>query len=108
MGHRTWCKTLPTTTRKQSSLSACLRVRLALMEARIFAFRIWSSIGRVGDSNVRREVIMVTDGVDRYSGGRFDPEDPYVQAAISDAQKAGVIAIPSTIGARDALTRTGW
>jgi len=44
-----------------------------------------------GDSNVRREVIMVTDGVDRYSGGRFDPEDPYVQAATSDAQKAGVI-----------------
>ncbi len=44
-----------------------------------------------GDSNVRREVIMVTDGVDRYSGGRFDPENPYVQAAISDAQKAGVI-----------------
>jgi VWFA-related protein len=44
-----------------------------------------------GGSNVRREVIMVTDGVDRYSGGRFDPEDPYVQAATSDAQKAGVI-----------------
>jgi VWFA-related protein len=44
-----------------------------------------------GDSNVRREVIMVTDGVDRYSGGRFDPENPYVSAATSDAQKAGVI-----------------
>jgi hypothetical protein len=44
-----------------------------------------------GDSNVRREVIMVTDGVDRYSGARFDPENPYVQAATSDAQKAGVI-----------------
>jgi hypothetical protein len=44
-----------------------------------------------GDSNARREVIMVTDGVDRYSGGRFDPEDPYVLAATSDAQKAGVI-----------------
>ena len=44
-----------------------------------------------GDSNVRREVIMVTDGVDRYSGRRFDPENPYVQAATSDAQKAGVI-----------------
>jgi VWFA-related protein len=44
-----------------------------------------------GDSNVRREVIMVTDGVDRYSGGRYDPQDPYVQAATSDAQKAGVI-----------------
>ena len=34
---------------------------------------------------------MVTDGVDRYNGARFDPEDPYVQAAISDAQKAGVL-----------------
>lgn len=44
-----------------------------------------------GDSNVRREVIMVSDGVDRYNGARFDPEDPYVQAATSDAQKAGVI-----------------
>jgi VWFA-related protein len=44
-----------------------------------------------GDGNVRREVIMVTDGVDRYSGGRFDPENPYVRAAVSDAQKAGVI-----------------
>jgi hypothetical protein len=44
-----------------------------------------------GDSNVRREVIMVTDGVDRYSGAHFDPSNPYVQAATSDAQKAGVI-----------------
>ena len=44
-----------------------------------------------GDRNVRREVIMVTDGVDRYSGARFDPENPYVRAATSDAQKAGVI-----------------
>ena len=44
-----------------------------------------------GDSNVRREVIMVTDGVDRYSGRRFDPENPYVRAAVTDAQKAGVI-----------------
>jgi hypothetical protein len=42
-------------------------------------------------SNVRREVIMVTDGVDRYSSGRYDPDNPYVQAATSDAQKAGVI-----------------
>jgi hypothetical protein len=44
-----------------------------------------------GNNNVRREVIMVTDGVDRYSGGRFDPDNPYVRAATSDAQKAGVI-----------------
>jgi VWFA-related protein len=44
-----------------------------------------------GKKDVRREVIMVTDGVDRYSGGRFDPDNPYVRAATSDAQKAGVI-----------------
>src|SRR5580698_5075009 len=44
-----------------------------------------------GAGNVRREVIMVTDGVDRYSGRRFDPENPYVRAAVTDAQKAGVI-----------------
>jgi hypothetical protein len=43
------------------------------------------------NNDVRREVIMVTDGVDRYSGARFDPENPYVRAATSDAQKAGVI-----------------
>lgn len=44
-----------------------------------------------GESKVRREVIMVTDGVDRYSGARFDAENPYVQAATSDAQRAGII-----------------
>jgi hypothetical protein len=40
---------------------------------------------------VRREVLMITDGVDLYYGSRYDPNDPYVQAAISDSQKAGVI-----------------
>jgi VWFA-related protein len=44
-----------------------------------------------GAGNVRREVIMVTDGVDPYSGRRFDPDNPYVRAAVTDAQKAGVI-----------------
>jgi hypothetical protein len=42
-------------------------------------------------SDLRREVVMVSDGVDRYSGLRYDPEDPYVQSAIKDAQKAGII-----------------
>jgi hypothetical protein len=60
-----------------------------------------------GATNIRREVIMVTDGIDRYSGGRFDPENPYVQAATSDAQKAGVIVY--SIYYRDAgrLDRSG-
>jgi VWFA-related protein len=41
--------------------------------------------------DVRREVVMVTDGIDRYSGRGFNPENPYVQSAIRDAQRAGVI-----------------
>jgi len=48
----------------------------------------------------RREVLMVTDGVDPYNGRRFDPEDPYVQASIRDSQKAGLIVY--SIYSRDA------
>jgi hypothetical protein len=42
------------------------------------------------DPKNRREVLMVTDGIDRYNL-RYDPEDPYLQAAIKDSQKAGLI-----------------
>jgi hypothetical protein len=41
-------------------------------------------------SNARREVIMVTNGVDNYEP-RYDPNDPYVQAAIRDSLKAGLV-----------------
>ena len=40
---------------------------------------------------VRREVVLVSDGVDPYYGLRFDPENPYVTGATREAQKAGVI-----------------
>jgi hypothetical protein len=39
------------------------------------------------DRSARREVIMISDGVDYYNL-RYDPEDPYVQAAIEDAVHA--------------------
>ena len=42
------------------------------------------------DRNARREVLMVTDGVDNYER-RYDPNDPYVQAAINDSVKAGLV-----------------
>jgi hypothetical protein len=42
------------------------------------------------DRTARREVMMVTDGVDNYER-RFDPEDPYVQAAIRDSVRAGLV-----------------
>jgi hypothetical protein len=38
----------------------------------------------------RREVVMVTDGVDPYNL-RFDPDDPYLQSAINDSIRAGLI-----------------
>ena len=42
------------------------------------------------DPDARREVVMVTDGVDSYQP-QFDPEDPYVLAAIGDAVRAHVV-----------------
>jgi len=42
------------------------------------------------DRTARREVLMVTDGVDNYER-RYDPEDPYVAASINDSVRAGLI-----------------
>ena len=38
----------------------------------------------------RRLVLMITDGVDPYNL-RYDPEDPYLHAAIDDSQRAGLV-----------------
>lgn len=42
------------------------------------------------DPNNRREVLAITDGIDPYQV-RFDPSDPYLQAATNDSVRAGVI-----------------
>ena len=42
------------------------------------------------DSTARREVVMITDGVDYYNL-HFDPNDPYVQAAINDSLRSGLV-----------------
>jgi hypothetical protein len=42
------------------------------------------------DMDARREVIMITNGVDNYHP-RFDPEDPYVKSAVRDSLKAGLV-----------------
>jgi len=39
------------------------------------------------DAHARREVVMITDGVDYYDP-HYDSEDPYVQAAMDDAVRA--------------------
>lgn len=33
----------------------------------------------------RREVVMITDGIDLYNGLRYDPSNPYIMATIRDA-----------------------
>jgi len=42
------------------------------------------------DHSARREVVLITDGVDDYEQ-RFDPDDPYVQTAIRDSVRAGLV-----------------
>jgi hypothetical protein len=39
----------------------------------------------------RREVVMVTDGIDRYTGLRYDPSNPYINATIRDAIRNRVV-----------------
>jgi hypothetical protein len=42
------------------------------------------------DPDARREVVLLSDGVDP-ENRRFDPDDPYVQAAIKDSVRAGLV-----------------
>jgi hypothetical protein len=42
------------------------------------------------DRRARREVVLLSDGVDP-ENRRFDPEDPYMEAAVKDSVKAGMV-----------------
>jgi len=42
------------------------------------------------DRGARRVVVMITDGVDYYNP-RYDPQDPYMQSAITDSVRAGLV-----------------
>jgi hypothetical protein len=42
------------------------------------------------DRTARREVVMITDGVDNYNP-RYDPTDSYVTTAINDSVRAGLV-----------------
>jgi len=53
-------------------------------------FSLSDLIKRWPASTARREILMVSDGVDRYYG-IGDLLDPYLAAAIEDAQRAGVV-----------------
>jgi hypothetical protein len=59
------------------------------------------------DAKARREVVMVTDGVDNYEM-RYDPEDPYVQAAINDSVRAHLIVYSIYWRNQGRFDRTGY
>jgi hypothetical protein len=52
-------------------------------------FSVTDLIKRWPETPVRREILMVSDGIDRFWGS--GPSDPYVDSTIEDAQRAGVI-----------------
>jgi hypothetical protein len=53
-------------------------------------FSLQDLIKRWPATNARRQVLMVSDGIDLYYN-MADLQDPYVTSAISDAQRAGVV-----------------
>jgi len=52
-------------------------------------FSLSDLIKKWPQSCARREVLMISDGIDRYYGSHL--QDPYLAAAIEDAQRAGVV-----------------
>lgn len=59
------------------------------------------------DPEARRQVIMITDGVDYYER-RYDPQDPYVLAAIQDAVRARLVVYSIYWRNTGFLDRTGY
>jgi hypothetical protein len=52
-------------------------------------FAIADLVKRWPDTTERREVLVISDGIDRYWGSGAG--DPYVDSAIEDAQRAGIV-----------------
>jgi hypothetical protein len=52
-------------------------------------FSVMDLIKRWPEAPVRREILMISDGIDRFYGS--GPNDPYVDSAVEAAQKTGII-----------------
>ena len=59
------------------------------------------------DARARREVVMITDGVDYYNL-RYDPEDGYVQTAMADAVRGRLIVYSIYWRSSDRFDRTDY
>jgi hypothetical protein len=71
---------------------AAKSLRLPLQSVGINAspyFSVSDLMKRWPDAPVRREILMITDGIDRYGPG--GASDPYVDEAVEQAQRAGIV-----------------
>jgi hypothetical protein len=71
---------------------AAKALRLPLGDAGASAgpyFSLVDLVKRWPEGQVRREILMVSDGIDRFGGS--GPSNPYVDSAIDEAQRAGVM-----------------
>jgi len=79
----------PTTEHAQAAKQLRLPMGIGGADASPY-FSLSDLVKRWPPSNARHEVLMVSSGIDRYYGAG-DLQDPYLQAAIDDAGKAGVL-----------------
>jgi len=78
----------PTTDHDEVSKAVRLPLGIAGVNASPY-FSLGDLIKRWPASNARREILMVSDGIDRFWGS--GPADPYVDSAIAQAQRAGIL-----------------
>ena len=79
----------PTTDHDQAAKTLRLPLGMAGINGSPY-FSVTDLIKRWPATTDRREILMVSDGTDPYYGGH-DPSDPYLEAAVDDAQKAGIV-----------------
>lgn len=77
-------------TTEHASAAKSLRLPLGSVGAMASPYlSIGDLIKRWPESKVRRELLVVSDGIDRFGG--TGPANPYVETAIEQAQRAGII-----------------
>lgn len=77
-------------TREHAQAAKALRLPLGTLGAMASPYlSIGDLIKRWPEGKVRREILVVSDGIDRFGG--VGPANPYVDTVIEEAQRAGVI-----------------
>lgn len=89
--------------------SAAKSIRLPLSSIGADAspyFALEDLIKKWPPSNARHEVILISDGIDRYGGNDLD--NPYVQSAIEKAQRAGLVVYSIYASGVGHLSHSSW